>query len=430
MIYFFYNILLTFFIIFTASYFLLKALFEGRIQRELTQRIGLLPDLSEKRPLWIHAASVGEVFCVIPIIKRIKHEFPDSCIVLTTMTRTGNESARKKVPEANHILFFPFDHPVIIRNALRRISPGLLLIVETEIWPNLLWYCGKMRIPVFLINGRISEISFRKYRFFKFFFRKCLENVSLFLMQTEMDRKRIIEIGADEEKVRVIGNMKFDQTPPSSGGLEPEISDILGSGDEKYLIVAGSTHSGEEEIFADIFKDLSKLYPGLFLLLAPRHLERLEEVEKVLKGKSLLWTRRTSLSLNQDQRIKADDEVAKIVLLDTMGELWQFYSMATLVFIGGSLVRVGGHNPLEPLFFKKCVIFGPHMFNFSEIAHSLVKSGAAIQVKDKDELLFQLKCLLSDEEQRREVGEKGYQFLKKYQGATERTFQEIRAFFK
>jgi len=392
--------------------------------------MGFFPDLSPKRHIWIHASSVGEVFCTIPLVRRIKNELPHRYIVLTTMTPTGNESARKNLPEADKVLFFPIDHPIIIRRTLKRISPVLLILLETEIWPNLLRCCGKMRIPVVLVNGRISERSFRGYRFLKFFFKKCLRNISLFLMQTETDRKRIIEVGADREKVKVIGNMKFDQTPPPLRESMDGISKLFLQDDKRYLIVAGSTHTGEEEIFVSIFKELKKIYPKLSLLLAPRHLERLEEVERILKRESLLWERKTSVFLNQDQMGKTEDRIPEVVLLDTLGELWQFYSMATLVFIGGSLVPVGGHNPLEPLFYKKCVIFGHNMFNFSEISQSLLKEGGAIQVKNKEELLFQLKYLLNNEEKRKSFGERGYQFLKKYQGATERTFQEIMAFIK
>lgn len=428
MIYFFYNILLTFFIIFVSPYFLIKAIFEGRIKREFIQRLGYLPALSDRRPIWIHAASVGEVFCSVPLIRRVRKEFPNCYIILTTMTSTGNVSARKKVSEVNKVLLSPIDHPVVIQRVIRRIAPTILIIVETEIWPNILRYCGKMGIPVVLVNGRISERSFRRYMFLKFFFKRCLRDISLFLMQTDTDRKRIIEMGAEPERVKVIGNMKFDQTPPSLGEPAFGILKLLGPEDKRYLIVAGSTHSGEEEILVDIFKDLKNVYPQIFLILAPRHLERLEEVENVLKKRSLLWVRRTSLSLNQDQEMKKEGKVAQIVLLDTMGELWKFYSIATLVFIGGSLVPVGGHNPLEPLFFKKCVIFGPHMFNFSEITQSLIKEGGAIQVKDKEELITQFKYLISDKGKRQEIGEIGYRFLKNHQGVTERTFKEIRLF--
>lgn len=311
------------------------------------------------------------------------------------------------------------------------MAPNLLLIAETELWPNLLRSCGKKKIPVILFNGRISKKSFRRYLFLKFFFKECLKYLSLFLMQTEEDRNRIIEIGAPSDKARVSGNLKFDQT--SSNFTEKGIAEMarsLGLQGKEDILIAGSTHSGEEEILLSLLKDLRKTYPQLILILAPRHLERLEEVEKILEKESLSWKRRTSLSVDQEQYHEKMKQLPEVILLDTMGELMGFYSLGTLVFVGGSLVPVGGHNPLEPLFFKKCVLFGPHMFNFLEISRLLIEAGGAIQVRGREDLAFQLKRLLSDERARKETGEKGYQFLQKHRGATERMFQEIRPYLK
>ena len=195
---------------------------------------------------------------------------------------------------------------------------------------------------------------------------------------------------------------------------------------KETLLIAGSTHSGEEEILLSLFKDLRKIDPHLILVLAPRHLERLEDVERILKKESISWARKTSLSIDQNRYGEEQKELPKVILLDTMGELMNLYSLGTLVFIGGSLVPVGGHNPIEPLFFKKCVLFGPHMFHFLEISSHLIEAGGAIQVGGKEDLAFHLKRLLSDERARKEVGEKGYQFLQKHRGATEKMFEEIR----
>jgi len=283
-------------------------------------------------------------------------------------------------------------------------------------------------------------------------------------MQTEEDRNRMIEIGAAIDKTRVVGNIKFDQPFPSFTSLE---SPTINGGDDinktsiphrkggvkapsfltgftqeasaemarslhlrgkETLLIAGSTHSGEEEILLSLLKDLRKIDSHLVLILAPRHLERLEEVERILKKESISWTRKTSLSVDQDRSSGERKELPEVILLDTMGELMNLYSLGTLVFIGGSLVPIGGHNPIEPLFFKKCVLFGPHMFHFLEISRHLIEAGGAIQVGGKEDLAFHLKRLLSDERARKEVGEKGYQFLQKHRGATERIFEEIRPF--
>jgi len=424
-----YNIPFTFFLIFAAPYFVFRALIGGRFRTELIQRIGFLPTLSLKRPIWVHAASVGEVFCSIPLLKRIKEEFPQCEIILTTMTRTGNQTAKTYIPEADAVLFCPIDHPIALHRAIERIQPRFLLIAETELWPNLLRSCGKRGIPIVVFNGRISEKSFRGYLFFKFFFKECLKYVSLFLMQTEEDRNRIIEIGAASDKTRVVGNLKFDQTisSPTQKAVS-EIAKVPGLKGRESILIAGSTHPGEEEIVVSLFKDLRKINPSLILLLAPRHLERLEEVERVIKKESLSWTRRTSFPMSQGQSAEEPKEPPEIILLDTMGELMSLYSLGTVIFVGGSLVPVGGHNPLEPLFFKKCVLFGPYMFHFSEISRSLIKAGGAIQVEGKEDLFSHLKRLLSDEGARKEVGENGYQFLQKHRGATERMFGEIRPF--
>jgi 3-deoxy-D-manno-octulosonic-acid transferase len=427
MIFLLYDILLTFLLILVSPYFLLRSLFQERFRKALPQRMGFFHSPSFKRPIWVHAASVGEVFCSIPLLKKIKKEFPHSKIVLTTVTSTGNEAAKTRAPEADRVLFLPVDHPFVIRRAIEKIQPSILLIAETELWPNLLRSCGKKGIPVVLFNGRISQRSFRRYFRFKFFFKDCLKNISLFLMQTEEDRKRIVEIGGESQKTRTAGNLKFDQTFPSfTQEATAKIAKTLGLHGTEKILIAGSTHSGEEEILVSLYRELKEMTPPLVLILAPRHLERLEEVEGILRKESVSWSRKTALSPGAGQ--PSDRERPGVILLDTMGELMGIYSLATLVFVGGSLVPIGGHNPLEPLFFKKCVLFGPHMFNFLEISNRLIEAGGAIRVSGKKDLTSQLKRLLFDEVAREEVGKRGHQFLQRHQGATERVFEEIRPF--
>jgi 3-deoxy-D-manno-octulosonic-acid transferase len=424
MIYFFYNTLLTILLILFIPYFLLRSVVQRGFRNDLAQRMGSYGKLSLKNPIWVHAASVGEVFCSVSLLKRMKKEFPHGEIVMTTMTSTGKRAAETYLPEAHTVLLVPMDHPLILRRAMNNLRPGLLLIAETELWPNLLRTCGKRGIPIILFNGRISEKSFRRYHLFQFFFEGCLKFISLFLMQTEEDRLRIQKLGAEPRKTRVVGNIKFDQSHPSSTQEKSnELAGSLGLRGGETLLIAGSTHSGEEEILISAFKDLRKIDPQLTLLLAPRHLDRLEEVEKLLTKESISWERRTSFSSRTEEKAAGE-----VILLDTMGELMSLYRLGTIVFIGGSLVPVGGHNPLEPLFFRKPVLFGPHMFHFSEIAQQLTEAKGAIQVKGREELFLHLKRLLSDESARRELGEKGFRFLEKHQGATERILEEIRPF--
>jgi 3-deoxy-D-manno-octulosonic-acid transferase len=431
MILFLYNILFTFFLILYVPYSLLRCLFQKRLWEKWAHRMGKFPNLQRKRPVWIHAASVGEVLCSIPLFKKMKQEFPDVPILFTTMTQTGNDTARKLIPEAEEILFFPFDHPLIIRRAVRRMEPCLLLIAETELWPNLLRICEKKDIPVLLFNGRISKKSLKGYLSLKPLFENGLKSISLFLMQTEEDRSRIVEIGAPPDRIRVMGNLKFDQTfPPVTQEERETMAQSLGLRGEETLLIAGSTHAGEEEMLLGLFKELKAKAPNLFLILAPRHLDRLEEVEKILKKESLPWVRKTSLLPDGERSTQGRKTIPPVILLDTMGELMRLYSLGTLVFIGGSLVPIGGHNPLEPLAFKKCVLFGPYMFNFSEISKRLIENGGAIQVEGKEDLSARLKRLLTEEKTRREIGEKGYQFLQKHRGATERVFEAIRPYLE
>jgi 3-deoxy-D-manno-octulosonic-acid transferase len=421
-----YNIFFTFFLFLYVPSFLLRSLFQKRFRLLVAHRLGFIPDLSDKRPVWIHAASVGEVICSIPLFKRLKKDFPDLPILLTTMTQTGNTTARTLLPDAEGFLFFPFDHPLVIRRAIRRIKPRLLLVAETELWPNLLRFCGRGNIPVFLFNGRISQKSLKGYLSFRSLFKEGLKSIVLFLMQTEEDRTRIIRIGAPPDRIRVMGNLKFDHAfPPVTPEEQKGLLKSIGLSGEETLLIAGSTHAGEEEILIRLFKKLKTEVPNLFLILAPRHPNRLEEVEKLLKIEALPWIRKTVLSMDGGQPLQDRPNSPSVILLDTMGELMRLYSLGTIVFIGGSLVPVGGHNPLEPLSYKKCVLFGPYMFNFSEISKRLIEIKGAIQAEGSVDLLHHLKRLLADENTRRETGKQGYQFLLKHRGATERTFEEI-----
>jgi 3-deoxy-D-manno-octulosonic-acid transferase len=421
-----YNVITSLFLLVAAPYLFARSLFDENGRKELLQRLGCFPDLSEKRPIWIHAASVGEVLASHSLIKKIKTAFPHDLLLLTTMTCTGQETARKQIPEADVVLFFPMDHPLVLRHVMKRVEPRLLLIAETELWPNLLHATGKRGTPIVLFNGRISDRSIRRYLRLKFFFQAYLASISLFLMQTELDQARIIAIGAPPEKTRVMGNIKYDQAPPDfAGDVAAEMAKALGLRGEESVFIAGSTRPGEEEILLPLFKKLREEIPHLLLLLAPRHLDRLEEVEKILRRETLDWVRRTSLPISGNVSSRPSQNSPNIILLDTMGELVKLYSLAKLVFIGGSLVPLGGQNPLEPLFFKKCVVFGPHMSNFAEIARFLTEAQGAVQVKDPEDLRAQIKKLLQDDQARREIGERGYEVLQKHRGATERIFQEI-----
>ncbi len=422
--YLFYNILSI-----IAFPVLVVALVVRRKYREgLCQRMGFIPksvhdQLKGVHPIWIHAVSVGEVIASIPIIKKIKEVYPQKKIVLSTITSTGNDTARKKIPEIDFLIYFPYDFFFIVKKVLTIINPCIFIHTETEIWPNFLFFLHQREIPSVIVNGRISSKSCRRYKLFGWFFKKVFNKVSAFGMQSLVDYQRVIDIGADPQKVLITGNMKFDQkTPDVNDRHKEELLNELNLGLEDKIFIAGSTHSAEEDIILEVFQQLIKEYSNLILILAPRHPERFSEVEKLVKKRGFVVHRKSQIKKYQHLLR------AQVILMDTIGELAQFYSIGEIIFVGGSLVNIGGHNILEPLVYKKPVIFGPYTQNVSEFVNALRESGAGILVTTKDDLLFQAQKLLNNKEEAQMRGERGFQVIKVNQGATEKNFAIIKRF--
>ena len=422
--YLFYNILSI-----IAFPVLVVALVVRRKYREgLCQRMGFIPksvhdQLKGVHPIWIHAVSVGEVIASIPIIKKIKEVYPQKKIVLSTITSTGNDTARKKIPEIDFLIYFPYDFFFIVKKVLTIINPCIFIHTETEIWPNFLFFLHQREIPSVIVNGRISSKSCRRYKLFGWFFKKVFNKVSAFGMQSLVDYQRVIDIGADPQKVLITGNMKFDQkTPDANDRHKEELLNELNLGLEDKIFIAGSTHSAEEDIILEVFQQLIKEYSNLILILAPRHPERFSEVEKLVKKRGFVVHRKSQIKKYQHLLR------SQVILMDTIGELAQFYSIGEIIFVGGSLVNIGGHNILEPLVYKKPVIFGPYTQNVSEFVNVLIESGAGILVTTKDDLLFQAQRLLSNKEEAQMCGERGFQVIKVNQGATEKNFAIIKRF--
>jgi len=408
---------------------LLGALVVRKKYREgLCQRMGFLPksvtdQLKGVHPIWIHAVSVGEVIASIPIIKKIKEVYPQKKIVLSTITATGNNTARQKIPEIDFLIYFPYDFFFIVKKVLTIINPCIFIHTETEIWPNFLFFLHQKAIPSVIVNGRISSKSCRRYKFFGWFFKKVFNKVSAFGMQSLVDYQKVIDIGADPQKVLITGNMKFDQkTPDVNDRYKEELLNKLNLGLEDKIFIAGSTHWPEEDIILEVFQQLIKEYPNLILVLAPRHPERFSEIEKLVRKKGLTVDRKSQIKKHQHSLR------SQVILLDTIGELAQFYSIGEIIFVGGSLVNIGGHNILEPLIYKKPVIFGPYIQNVSEFVSILIESGAGILVVTKNDLLFQAQKLLSNKEEAQLRGERGFQVIKVNQGATEKNFAIIKRF--
>jgi 3-deoxy-D-manno-octulosonic-acid transferase len=372
-------------------------------------RKGVMRVLQGTRPIWVHAVSVGEVMAAHPLIRELKKKYPERKLILSTVTVTGNYTARRRVPEADAVFFFPFDYPWIVRRVIRGINPLVVLVAETELWPNFFRELKKAGIPSAVINGRISLKSHKNYLRFKNFFSKVFCYVDLFCMQSDSDALRIREIGASLEKVIVTGNLKFDLRIPVTQSLP----DVIRPG--RQVITAGSTHRGEEAVLLEIFAQLRDKYPELVLILAPRHPERFDEVNGLVNKAGYECQRRTRLK----------GTVKDVLLLDTIGELRVFYSLCDIAFVGGSLVKVGGHNLLEPAAMKKPVIFSCYMFNFKEISEALMSAGGGVMVKDKNELYTQLDKLLSDKELAKRMGERAFRVIEANSGAATKTIDAI-----
>ena len=394
----------------------------------LSQKLGFLPPhlllkLSGSRPVWIHAVSVGEVTATIPLIQEIKKRYPSQKIILSTVTVTGNYTATIRVREVDAVIYFPLDYPFIVKKVIRQIKPKLFIILETELWPNILRELKRNNIPSVVVSGRISNRSYHKYRWGRFFFTKVLDNIHLFCMQTEVDSKRIINIGADKDRVTTVGNLKFDQCVPTITTEEKEnLYNMLSLKEGQTIFIAGSTHKGEENIVLEVFKNLKKTYEDLILILAPRHPERFDEVADLLSHQKLRSIKKTKIKVAQ----KSNHH--DIILLDTIGELSKLYSIGTIIFVGGSLVSTGGHNVLEPVTYKKAVIFGPHMDNFSEISRYLRESGGGFQVDNQEEFLSQAKMLLQNDADRDKLGEKAFEVIAHNQGAINKSMEVIERF--
>jgi 3-deoxy-D-manno-octulosonic-acid transferase len=396
-------------------WFLWKGRASGKYLRTFRERMGRLPvylNLDGDRSIWIHAVSVGEVLAARPLVPALRERFPGHRLFLSTTTLTGNEVAKKSVRGLDGLFFAPFDFPHAVRRALEVVNPSLLVLVETELWPNLIHEASRRGARVALVNGRVSPRSFPRYRRVRRLLSGVLSEVDLFLMQGEPHAERIRAMTAPPERVKVTGNLKFDAV---EAGRPPERTvRLLHGGSPRPLWVAGSTMPGEEELVLRAFHRVRERVPHARLLLAPRHPERFPEVPGLIESAGFRCLRRSAL----DPASWSDGEV---LLLDTLGELAQVYSLASVVFVGGSLVPTGGHNILEPAVAGKPVLVGPHMENFQEIADTFRAENAIVQVASADELGREVSALMLDEPRRRALGERARGLVGRNRGAVSRT---------
>lgn len=414
--YFWYNILIFALSPFIVLYYLFRVMFTGKEKKGYLQRLGLRMPCSQNSCVWVHAVSMGEVLAAAPIVTELSKLFPSVPIVFSTVTDTGQKVARDKIKEARDFFYLPLDFPFLIRKFLSRLHPIALVVVETEFWPNLLSECRKSGVKIVLANGRVSEKSFQTYLKFRLFFKQVLSSFDFLAMQSELQASRVIAIGADPARVRIVGSTKYDSEVSISAPTQKEaLAKTLGFLPQDILFVSGSTHSGEEELILSVFTELKKNIPSLRLVIAPRHPERFEEVWSLIQKSSFTSSRRTTFPV--DGHRNSPD----VFLLDTIGELSALYGLADIVFIGGSLVPTGGHNLLEAAAQGKLTFFGPHMENFREISESFVNAGAAVQVKNPHELIEKIQGIIKNGEEHKQLGEKAKELVIKNKGSARTT---------
>lgn len=410
-------------LILALPYYLIKGLRTGKYLKDLRERAGLQAfALGPKFGLrvWVHALSLGETHTALALVNRLVLAGYDVCMSATT--RSGIQAAQEKKPPGVKIIPFPLDLSFSIRRIAQMADPDLFVLVETDIWPNLLAHLYKKGIPAILVNAKVSARSFARFKLIQWWWKRVLGLFAVMGMQTEIDRQRMLSLGADPDRVRLTGNIKFDGPRPSTG---PDVRQALlaeaGLPPGQWL-VAGSTHEGEDEVLLDIAARLRPEFPDLRLLLVPRNRVRFEPVWHLIKESGLSAARRTG---------SPPDMNTRVFLLDTQGELARFYEVADLVFIGKSLAgpgEGGGHNPLEPAIREKPLIFGPRMHNFEDISALLLSAGGAVQATDKDDLFHLVRDLLSDSEKQRHVGHAARRVVESHQGALDSVMNMISGF--
>lgn len=411
--YFFYNFILIILIIILAPAWITALMLVKKFRAGFFQKCGFLDSFIKQRlsnynikPVWFHAVSVGECLAIVDLVKKFNSTYPNIPIVISTVTLTGQHIAIKQLGNIATIIYFPFDIGFIVNKVIDIINPQVVMIVETEIWPNFSFLLSRKKIPLVLINGRLSPKSFKNYYRLRLFTSIILSFYSKFLMQSEADADRLIKIGAKKEKVEVIGNIKYDIIQKMTNNDIMQLRNELCIGDNDKIIIAGSTHSSEEAMLISVYKELNRKIDNLKLIVVPRHPERYNEVIALLDEAGFKFGCRSKGNTFED---------ASILLLDTMGELSKFYSISTIAFVGGSIIPKGGHNPLEPAAYRVPIIMGEHIFNFNDICNYMIDKKALILIKNNVDLASILLTILTD-----------IQLYKQMQDACDKIFESNR----
>lgn len=424
--YLLYSFLLTLGFIILLPRFIVDAFRNGKYVTGLGERLGNLPQVNRDGvPLiWLHCVSVGEAQAAQSLVQALQKSFPHFRLAISTTTVTGQKIARQIFAEQVEAVFYvPIDWAWTVRRALRRVQPSLIIVMETELWPRLFRESRKRGIPTVLVNGRISDKSFRRYQRIRAFMRRVLDDLTLGIMQSDNDAKRIRDLGLDQNRIKVSGNLKFDSAAAEvDERLTNEIHERFRLGEGRPLIVAASTHAGEEAIVLDAFRRIRQSHATTRLMFAPRHPERFQEVVAVLESSGFKFARRSSAPAS-------DDAAAEVILLDTIGELRAVYPLAEIVFVGGSLIPHGGHNVIEPARYGICTVTGPHTENFAAIVKVMLEDNALIQLTSSTdataEMASVLDRLLSDEASRHTIGQRAKAVCDRKRGATEKTISFI-----
>ena len=423
-----YNILFTVFSVLASPYYLWRMRRRGNWRAGFSQRFGvydtkLKQALTNRDRIWMHAVSVGEVNVCTQIIQGIEPRLPNLKIVVSTTTTTGMAELHRKLPTHISRVYYPIDRRNCVVRALSTIRPLAIVLVEGEIWPNFLWRAKEMAIPVFLVNARLSDRSFRGYKRFGRLFRPLFGSLAGVGAQSEADAARLRELGCRPESVRVVGSLKYDAAKLDERRLldVPAMLGQLGLAPGARILLGGSTHAGEEAILAEQFLRLRARFPDLFLVLVPRHFERCREVGRQLEARGLRFVYRNGITA--PTRFQPGE--VDCLLVNTTGELRYFYEQATVIFVGKSLTAAGGQNPIEPGALGKAMVFGPNMQNFAEVVRSLLAQDGAIQTRDAAGLEKVLGELLADEARRQTLGRNALKVVRENLGAVSRTVDMI-----
>jgi 3-deoxy-D-manno-octulosonic-acid transferase len=439
--YFLYRILTAAGMAILAPYFALRGWRRGEPSRGLRERLGSVPQEIVSRAatadarrscgaVWIHAVSVGEVLAAAPLMEGLKRQFPERALFVSTTTETGQRLARERLRSADGIFYFPLDWIVPVRRALRAIRPAIVIIMETEIWPNFLREARGMGVPVIFANARISERSFARFKRWEYlvgpFFARTLGDAELFLAQTAEDSERLARMGASQERIEVTGNLKYDAEPPAIGRFGAWLGEQVRKQERWPVVVAGSVVAEEEQAALEAYDVVQRQWRRALLILAPRKPDRFAAAAEIARAAGWTVVLRSSLDVAAPANENAElDENADVLLLDSIGELAGIYSLADATFVGGSLVRAGGHNILEPAWFSQPPVFGPSMENFREMASQFLDARAAIQVTSGMQLGKVWVQLIEDQAIRERMGKAAHELSKRNRGATARALGRI-----